>query len=129
MPSYKHWVSYHRSGIEYHRVIIFIFTSKTNYSEHENKIQIYPTSWSIKFFKHHIIVEMHHMISTFIKILLWCYSLSLMKWRVVQWQPVTWFQILSELISLVINASVSQFYCLQILISFQIFKASDVGIR
>ena len=50
---------------------------------------------------------MHHLILTLSKMLLRCYSLSLMNWKALQWQPVTWFQIPSESMSRVTNASVS----------------------
>ena len=49
----------------------------------------------------------HHLILILSQILLRCYSLSLMNQRALLQQPVTWFQIPSELMFLVTNASVS----------------------
>ena len=49
---------------------------------------------------------MHLLILTLSKMLLRCYSLSLMNWKARQWQLGTWFQIPSKLMSRVTNASV-----------------------
>ena len=95
MPSCRHWVSYHGSGTEYHQSHQFLspllksVTLSMKIKSRSNK-PVDPSNFYGPSLARSQSLIIHHLISTLSKMPLRCYSLLLMKWRVLQWQPVTY---------------------------------------